>query len=103
MSEIHIPPALDRHLVSAAHTAATTGDFATGGFDAVVEQVVRALRAQGASRIEIERAFRDLFAGLAYAYIHTPAGRRYDALEARALTLVDRQARSRPAVTEHCL
>lgn len=97
MSEIHIPPALDRHFVSAAHTAAITGDFGTGGFDAVTEQVVHALREQGATRGEIERTFRDVFAGLAYAYLRTPAGERYDALEVRAVSMIERTVVRQPA------
>ncbi|MBV9879071.1 MAG: hypothetical protein JO180_01180 [Gemmatirosa sp.] len=90
MSAIHIPPALDRHLVSAAHTAATTGDFAAGAFEAVVDQVVRALRDQGADRREVERALSDVFAGLAYAHLRSPVGTRYVALEARALAILER-------------
>lgn len=86
MSDIHIPPALDRHLVSTAHAAAATGDHAVGAFEAVVEQVVLALRQQGAQRREIERALRDVFAALAFA--HTRDGGRYEALAARAQSII---------------
>jgi hypothetical protein len=88
MSAIHIPPALDRHLVSATYAAATTGDYALGAFEAVVEQVVRALRQQGAGRPEIERALGDVFAALAFPHAHTSFGGRYETLAARALSIV---------------
>ena len=93
MSAIHIPPALDRHLVSAAHTAVTMGDFAAGAFEAVVEQVVRALREQGAVRHDIERALQDVFAGLSYAHQRSSVGSRYAVLESRALAIAEHATR----------
>ena len=87
MSELCIPRALDRHLVSTAHAAATAGDFALGAFDAVVEQITLALRDQGAQRADVEAALRDAFAGLAYPYQRTPVADRYARLEERAVTL----------------
>ena len=90
MSDLRIPPALDRHLVSAAHVAATTGDPAAGALDAVLEQVVRTLRAQGADRAAIARALSDVFTGLAFPYERTAVAKRYAALEARAIQMADR-------------
>ena len=92
MSRIAIPPALDRHLVSTAHAAATVGGSTVGAFEAAVDEVTRALRAQGASAPVVERAFRDVFAGLAFAYERTPTAARYAALEARAVALVAARA-----------
>jgi hypothetical protein len=92
MSDIHIPPALDRHLVSALRAAATTGDHATGAFEAVVEQVVFALGEQGAERAEIQRALGDVFSALAHPYAQTSFGQRCAALETRALSIVDAAA-----------
>jgi len=97
MSAVHIPPALDRHLVSASHAAATTGDHALGAFEAVVEQVVLALRQQGAGRAEIERALGDVFAALAFPHAHTRFGDRYDALGARARSIVATSVSAAPA------
>jgi hypothetical protein len=98
MSIIHIPPALDRHLVSASHAAATTGDHALGAFEAVVEQVVLALGQQGAGRAETERALGDVFAALAFPHAHTHFGDRYEALAARARSIVATSAvRAAPA------
>ena len=88
MSDVHIPPALDRHLVSATHAAATAGDHAVGAFEAVVEQVVLALRQQGADRAEIERAVGDVFDALTFAQAHGPVADRYEALAARAQSIV---------------
>lgn len=88
MSELYIPPALDRHLVSATHAAAATGDHAVGAFEAVVEQVVLALRQQGAKPRDIERALRDVFRALGFAHAHSAYGARYEALAARAQSIV---------------
>lgn len=96
MSRLHIPPALDRHLVSTAHAAATAGEFAVGAFEAAVEEVSRVLHEQGATRQVVERALRDVFAGLASPYERTPAGDRYAALETRAIDLVLRAHKPRP-------
>lgn len=93
MSDIHIPRALDRHLVSAAHSAATAGDFAFGAFEAVVEQIARTLGEQGAAPPAVERALRDAFTGLGHAYQRTPIADRYAALEARAVSIAERTAR----------
>ena len=90
MCDSRIPPALDRHLVSAAHAAATTGDVALGAFEAVVDQVVHALRGQGATYRDVERVFRDVFSALGYPYARTPVGARYEALEARAVAMTRR-------------
>ena len=87
MSDLAIPRALDRHLVSATHAAATAGDFALGAFDAVVEQIAGALREQGASRADVEAALHDAFAGLAYPHQRGSVGARYARLEARAVTV----------------
>lgn len=90
MPELCIPRALDRHLVSATHAAATAGDFALGAFDAVVEQIVRTLREQGIAHAAIERVFSDVFAGLAFPYARTPVAERYSALESRAIAIARR-------------
>jgi hypothetical protein len=95
MSDLCIPRALDRHLVSTVHAAATTGDFALGAFDAVVEQITLALRDQGASRAEVEAALRDAFAGLAFPYHRTPVAVRYADLEERAVNLATRETTPR--------
>jgi hypothetical protein len=93
MSDIRIPPALDRHLVSTVHTAATAGDRAFGAFDAVVTQVVQSLREQGADDGAIGRALRDVFAGLAHPYRHTTMAARYASLERHALEIAARLPR----------
>lgn len=95
MSTLHIPPALDRHLVSATHAAAATGDHAIGAFEAVVEQVVLALRGQGAERAEVERALGDAFSALAFAHAEPRFAARYEALAARAQSLVASAFRNR--------
>lgn len=89
MAELSIPRALDRHLVSATHAAATTGDFALGAFDAVVQQIAGALREQGATRADVEAALHDAFSGLAYPHQRGPARARYASLEARAVSVVE--------------
>jgi hypothetical protein len=92
MSDLRIPPALDRHLVSAVRMAATTGDPALGAFVAVVEQVAHALREQGASGAAITRALADVFTGLAFPYQRTPIAARYATLEKHAISIATRIA-----------
>jgi hypothetical protein len=87
MSDLAIPRALDRHLVSATHAAATAGDFALGAFDAVVEQIAGALREQGASPADVEAALHDAFAGLSFPHQRSVVGARYSRLEARAVSV----------------
>ena len=87
MSALCIPRALDRHLVSATHPAATAGDFALGAFDAVVEQIAGALRDQGATHADVEAALHDAFAGLASPHQRGPVRARYARLEARAVAV----------------
>jgi len=95
MSDLCIPRALDRHLVSATHAAATAGEFALGAFDAVVEQIARALRDQGASRPEVEAALRDVFAGLSFPHQWSSTGVRYARLEERAVAVASSAAAAR--------
>ena len=96
MSDVRIPPALDRHLVSAAHTAATTSGAALGAFDAVVEQIVQSLQEQGAGRAEIELALRDVFSGLASPFRRTEFAGRYAELRARAVGIATGSVRVPP-------
>ena len=97
MSSLRIPPALDRHLLSAVHAAAATGGAALGAFDAVVEQIAHALREQGARPRDVEGAIRDAFAALASPFRRTATAERYAELRARALGVVAASRRSRSA------
>jgi hypothetical protein len=99
MSSLRIPPALDRHLLSAVHTAAATGGVGLGAFDAVVEQIVRALREQGAKPNEVEDAIRDAFAALASPFQRTGTAERYAELAQRALAAAAAAGRPRSAAT----
>jgi hypothetical protein len=48
---------------------------------------VRSLREQGANEGAIERALRDVFAGLSHPYQHTTIAARYASLERHALEI----------------